>query len=104
MKTSEDIQNRVNKTLSSLDTIEQVKVSPFFKDKTINRLFAEKEAPQPRFLAWLTPQVQLAMLVGFIVLNAFAFINVKSTTYDDNVNEFAQSYGLTVESDFTTLN
>lgn len=104
MRTSDDIQNKIQTTFDSLDSIEKVNVSPFFKDKTLNRLFVEKKVSQPRFLAWLTPQVQLAMLIGFIVLNAFAFMNVKSTTYDENVSEFAESYGLSVESEFSTLN
>ena len=70
----------------------------------MNRLFAEKKVPQPKFWFWLTPQVQLVMLITFIVLNAFAFMNVKSNTYDENVNQFAESYGLSIESDFSTLN
>lgn len=104
MNTPENIQDKVQRAFQSLETIESVKVSPFFKDKTMNRLFAEKKASQPRFWAWLTPQVQLAMLVAFVVLNAFAFMNVKSNTYDENVSEFAESYGLSIESSFSTLN
>ena len=104
METQKDIQEKVQKAFSSLESIEETKISPFFKDKTMNRLFAEKKVSQPKFWFWLTPQVQLVMLITFIVLNAFAFMNVKSNTYDENVNQFAESYGLSIESDFSTLN
>ncbi|MGJ8593420.1 MAG: hypothetical protein ACSHXF_12790 [Aquaticitalea sp.] len=104
MRTSSDIQKKIQTTFESLDSINQVKVSPFFKDKTMNLLFAEREVAQPTFWSWLTPHIQLALLIGFIVLNAFAFMNVNSNTYDDSVNEFADSYGLSVESEFSALN
>ncbi|RLJ62469.1 hypothetical protein CLV86_2075 [Lacinutrix venerupis] len=43
MKTNMNIEEKVTKTLEVFDTIDTVKAPPFFKDKTMQLLFAEKE-------------------------------------------------------------
>ncbi len=102
MKTNNDIQEKVERTFSAMDAINEVKVSPFFKDKTMNRLFAEKEEEKIAF-TWFTPKLQLATLVCVIVLNVLAFTQINSDTYDTNINEFADNYGLIIDADETLL-
>ena len=98
MKTHKDIQDKIDNTLKSVDTIEAVSVSPFFKDKTMNRLFVKQE--EPVLLNWFTPRLQLAILVCFVILNIVAFSEMKANNYDENVNEFGETYGLIVTNEF----
>ena len=100
MKTNSNIQEKIDSTFSAMDTIEEVKVSPFFKDKTMNLLFAEKEDLQTGF-TWFTPKLQLATLVCVIFLNIMAFTRLYSDTYDTNISEFADNYGLIIDSNET---
>ena len=47
METNNNIQKKIDDTFTAIDAIENVNVSPFFKDKTMLRLFAEKEEVAP---------------------------------------------------------
>ncbi|KAA5821952.1 hypothetical protein FPF71_15715 [Algibacter amylolyticus] len=102
METNKNIQDKVDSAFSALDAIEPVNVSPFFKDKTMQVLFAEKEEKQSVW-SWFTPKLQLATLVCIVVLNVVAFSKMETaSSYDENLSEFAESYGL-VASDNDTL-
>ena len=105
METNNNIQNKIDSAFEALDAIERVHVSPFFKDKTMQRLFAEKEIEQKAW-SWFTPKLQLATLVCVVVLNVVAFTKIEdASTYDENLSEFAESYGLsTSEDDNSILN
>jgi len=103
-KDMKDMQHKINAVIDSADHLEKANLSPFFKEKTMQRMFAKQPQKQPVFLAWFTPKLQLATLVGFVLLNVFAFMNLNSSTYNDNVQEFADSYGLSVSSDYSVLN
>ncbi|MDO7170669.1 hypothetical protein [Mariniflexile sp. AS56] len=102
MDKNTDMRNKIDEAFDAFDAIQEVKVSPFFKDKTMNRLFAEKEVQQTTW-SWFTPQLQLATLLCFIVLNVFAFRQYNSNTYNSNVTEFAESYGLKTTEATTSL-
>ena len=103
METNKNIQSKIDNTLSAMDAIETVNVSPFFKDKTMQRLFAEKEETATAWY-WFSPKLQLATLVCVVILNVFAFTKLKETTYNDNVNQFAESYGLSTSTETFILN
>lgn len=103
MDTDRNIQNKINSTINSVETIETVQVYPFFKDKTMQRLFAEKEVQKSAW-AWFTPKLQLATLVCLVVLNVFAFSTMNKSTYNENVNAFAETYGLSTDTETTILN
>ncbi len=103
MDTNKDIQKKIDSTLDAMDAVKTVNVSPFFKDKTMQRLFAEKEEKQVVW-SWFTPKLQLATLVCVIVLNVIAFTNLKKTTYNENVTQFAESYGLSTSTETSLLN
>jgi hypothetical protein len=94
MTTPEDIKTRVNQTFESIESIEAVKVSPFFKDKTMQRIFADKEEKKPLFESWFAPKWQFATLVVIIALNVFALSTTNSSNYQDAVDNFAQEYDL----------
>ncbi|WP_372756628.1 hypothetical protein [Mariniflexile sp.] len=103
METNKDLQNKIDSTLNAIDAIESVNVSPFFKDKTMQRLFAEKDEPVTTW-SWFSPKLQLATLVCVIVLNIIAFSEISKSNYDENINDFAETYGLSVSTDSSILN
>jgi hypothetical protein len=103
METHNNIQNKIDSAFEALDAIETVKVSPFFKDKTMQRLFTEKEVEQ-KAGSWFTPKLQLATLVCVVVLNVIAFTKLEeASSYDENLSEFAESYGLSTSDDETSF-
>jgi len=106
MDINKGIQEEIDSTLQTVNTIEAVNVSPFFKDKTMQRLFSEKEDVVTQ-RSWFTPQLQLATLVCVVILNVIAFTQLESTSassYDENINAFAETYGLSSSSTASFLN
>ena len=105
MDTERNIQHKINDTFDALDSMKPVNVSPFFKEKTMHVLFAEKEVMQTGW-SWFTPKLQLATLVCVVVLNVIAFTKLEETsTYEENVSEFAESYGLSIsDEDISIIN
>ncbi len=105
MDTNSNLQNQIDETLNVLDSLEPARVSPFFKDKTMNVLFAEKEKEIESAWAWFTPKLQLATLACIVILNVIAFTKLETTVeYDENLTEFAESYGLTTTDETSILN
>lgn len=102
MKTNKYIQDKIDDTLNSINAINDVKVSPFFKDKTLNVLFSENEIQQTGW-SWFTPKLQLATLVCFFALNIYAFMQINSTSYDDNISDFAELHDLNISENTTLL-
>lgn len=103
METNKNIQDKIDSTFDVMDAIETVSVSHFFKDKTLNVLFAEKKTQQSTW-NWFTPKLQLATLVCVVVLNVIAFTKLENTSsYENNVSEFAESYGLSASDDDTSI-
>ncbi|OUS01947.1 hypothetical protein A9Q86_04660 [Flavobacteriales bacterium 33_180_T64] len=98
MKTNKDIQDKIDATLDSVDSINVINTSPFFKDKTMQRLFARKEERRAAIWPWFTPQHQLVTLIVIVALNVFAITQLDSNGANDDIDEFAQTYHLsTVE-------
>ncbi|MDP5158110.1 MAG: hypothetical protein NWQ07_05980 [Flaviramulus sp.] len=103
METNKNIQNKIDSTFDVIDSIECVSVSPFFKDKTMNVLFAQKKEKQSAW-NWFTPKLQLTTLVCVVVLNVIAFTKLENTSsYEENIIEFAESYGLSASDDDTSI-
>jgi hypothetical protein len=94
MKTPKDIKHTTEANFDVIDQIKEVKVSPFFKDKTMQRLFAEKEEIAPVSFGWFTPKLQFATLVCIVIINVVGILQLTKTTYTDNVAEFANAYEL----------
>lgn len=103
MEMNKNIQDKIDSTFEAIDAIENVNVSPFFKDKTMRVLFEEKEEKQMSW-NWFTPKLQLATLVCIVVLNVIAFAKLdNASTYEENVSEFASSYGLSTTDSYTSI-
>lgn len=104
MKTNKNTHDKIEDTFKVLEKLERVELSPFFKEKTIQRIFSKKEKEQQQVWSWFTPKLQLATLVFLFVLNAIVLSQLKETTYDQNVNHFAESFELSIDIETTKLN
>ena len=96
-------QNSIDDVLKSVDEINDVKVSPFFKDKVMQRLYAEKET-QPSIWSWFTPQLQFATLIGVIALNVIALTQLDSTTNSSDLDTFSQTFELSITDESSIFN
>jgi len=96
MENNKNIDRLVEETLDSVSGIETIKTPPFFKDKVLNRIgqAAVEKEDGIRFLDWFTPKYQAAALIAFVVLNTVALLSSKTDSYGDNVENFAEVYGL----------
>ena len=103
MNTKDNIQKKVEAAFNTIESIEEVKVSPFFKDKTMQRLFSEKEDIRTAW-SWFTPKLQLATLACIVVLNIMAFTQTDTEVNEDTIEDFATTYELSTNEDTLTLN
>ncbi|MAB50075.1 MAG: hypothetical protein CMC05_15750 [Flavobacteriaceae bacterium] len=85
------INKKVNTTLNVVDTIQEVKVSPFLKDRILNNINTEAEETQ-KIWSWFTPKLQIAMLIVVILLNVYAYKVLTSDNYNTTVEEFVDTY------------
>jgi hypothetical protein len=96
MKNKEHINQQVAATFKALETIEEVKVNHFFKQKVLQQLNNQKEE-KTSILAWFTPSLQWATLALMVLLNtsavfyAFSFQEKNSV---DSFDTFAKEYSL----------
>lgn len=103
MKDYSEINEKVQQTLDAAESIKQVSVSPFFKENVMHKIRNASEEIQEETWSWFTPKLQLATLIGVIVLNMMAFSNLQETSYESNINSFAESYGLSSSSETLSL-
>ncbi|WP_299107232.1 hypothetical protein [uncultured Winogradskyella sp.] len=104
MKTNVEMNKKINDVFDSVESIQEVKVSPFFKENVMHQIRTASEDIQDATWSWFTPKLQLATLVCVVVLNVLAFNNLKESTYDENVNSFAESYGLSTSTESSLFN
>lgn len=90
MKDSE-INKKVNATLNAVDAIQEVKVSPFLKDRILNNVTAKVEETL-KVWSWFTPKFQIATLIVVILLNVYAYKVLTSDEYNTTVEEFVDTY------------
>lgn len=101
MESKKNIDRLVEETLDTVSGINTVKTPPFFKDRVLNRM-AQKSVEDQEGIAilnWFTPKFQAAALICFIALNSYALLSYSTDSYGENVENFAEVYGLS-ETDF----
>lgn len=104
MNKQESIDKIVEETIESASTLNKVEISPFVKDKTLNRLYeTDQEHSSQNWWSLLMPQIQLAVLVVIIAVNVFALVKIKNEAYANEVSDFAESYGFSSDSNETFL-
>tara|TARA_R110000787_G_scaffold271939_1_gene379207 strand:- start:10070 stop:10393 length:324 start_codon:yes stop_codon:yes gene_type:complete len=84
MKTIKNSNKGNNNTLDILDAIQEVDLSPFFKNKVLNKIAQQKEVKEPSF-SWFSPQLQLATLAVLICFNVGTIYY--SISYTKNTQE-----------------
>jgi len=99
-----EMNKKVKETFDSIASIEEVKVSPFFKENVMHKIRTASEDIQETTWSWFTPKLQLVTLVCVVVLNVMAFKNIKTSTYEENISSFAESYGLSTNTESSILN
>jgi len=91
MMSNSEIDKKVKATIDSIELIEEVRVSPFLKDRILHQLDAKEELSLSVF-NWFTPQLQLAALSLVILLNVYAYTKLSSQEYETKVEEFVDTY------------
>ncbi|MGB3608633.1 MAG: hypothetical protein WA775_15120 [Psychroserpens sp.] len=104
MKQNAEMNKKVKATFDSIESIQEVKVSPFFKENVMQKIRTASEDIQEVTWSWFTPKIQMATLVCVVVLNLIVFVDLQETTYDSNINSFAESYGLSTSTESSILN
>ncbi len=98
MKTIKDNNTEKNNTLDILDSIQEVKVSPFFKNKVLNKIDQLNEVEESS-LSWFSPQLQIASLALVICINVTTIYYSISNTQGSQeqisgIESFVQEYQL----------
>ena len=104
METDKTINNKIEATIASAEKIEEATVSPFFKDKALRRMFSEKREKESQLWQWFTPQLQLATLLLIVAINVYVLVQFRITDYNNDVSNFADSYGLYVQDSEALIN
>jgi hypothetical protein len=101
MDSNKDIDTKVEALLSHSVAEKEVPISPFFKDKTLDILFAEKEE-RTVVSGWFTPKLQLAALVLILLANSYVLYTMNQSNYNQQLDEFAETYQLSIDSEIST--
>lgn len=103
METSKNIKKLTEDTLDSLESIQEVKVPAFFKERTMQLMFSEKTDQQSNW-SWFTPKLQLATLAIIVVLNIMAFYQSDARVQEETVVDFAESNDLFYDEESIVFN
>ncbi|SHG85701.1 hypothetical protein [Flagellimonas flava] len=98
-------QQKVEQVLDTADQIKAVNEPPFFKDRVLREM-AKPIAPKTVhfWLDWFTPKYQVAAIVLFVVLNALALWSYNNQNEQQELQTFAQTYGLSASESESFLN
>ncbi|WP_375237926.1 hypothetical protein [Aurantibacter sp.] len=99
MKTTKKIEEKTAAAFNSLDTISAVKVSPFFKERTLNLLFKEEEQKVTLLERFLSPQIQFVAIMAIVLINVVTIYNYSESNYNSDLNTFSESYNLSVSEE-----
>ena len=91
--------------IESVSDIESVGAPPFFKDRVLNELEKQEVQEQsPLVVNWLTPRLQIAALLAFVFINLGVLYYYNSANQDQELETFAQTYGLSSPQEESILN
>ena|SRR5215469_16690090 len=99
MKNKEQIQHEVDKTLDSLEGIQQASVNPYLFTKIKAALKKEEKNVWSRALSFISrPSVAFATIIIAIFINAILFFEFRSSQHPQSSREgeqvFASDYNL----------
>lgn len=102
MDSNKDIEKKVEELLAKTVPTNEVPISPIFKDKTLDALFAEKEE-RGIITGWFTPKLQLAALIVILLANSYVLYTINQSNYNQQLEQFAESYQLSSDSEISTF-
>ena len=95
----------VDQLIDSVTDIETVNTTPFFKDRVLSRLVQKKENNKTLvYPIWFGPQLQWAVLLVFMLLNLGVLYYYANSNQEQELQSFAQTYGLSSSQDDSILN
>lgn len=105
MDGKKNIQQKIDEVLEAVSQIETVNTPPFFKDKVLKRLTKENGLQEAsNLLDWFLPKYQITALIVFAFLNFGALYVYNNSNQQEEIEAFAQSYGLSFDEDNSILN
>ena len=105
MSKKENIQLKIDELIDSASSIDGVNTPPFFKDKVLNKLtHSSTEKSATDWLFWFSPKYQIAAMVLFVMLNLIALYNYSASNKEVELQNYAQTYGLSNTSQDSILN
>ncbi|WP_396590501.1 hypothetical protein [Allomuricauda sp. R78024] len=105
MDGKKNTQQKIDEVLEKVSHIEAVNTPLFFKYRVLNRLSNDNEVNEAsNVLDWFSPKYQIAALVVFAVLNFGALYIYNNNNQIEEIEAFAQSYGLSFDEDNSILN
>ena len=91
--------------IESVSDIESVDAPSFFKDSVLKKIEKQEGQEQsPLVLSWLTPRLQIAALLAFVFINLGVLYYYNSMNQDQELETFAQTYGLSSPQEESILN
>lgn len=105
MNEKKNTSQRIDELIDSASGIEAVSTPPFFKDKVLNRLSQTRDSqPQLGWLPWFAPKYQMAALFLFVLLNMLVLYTYSDSNREEEIQTFAEAYGLSSAQDESMLN
>ncbi|MEO0572066.1 MAG: hypothetical protein AAF039_10215 [Bacteroidota bacterium] len=95
----------VDELIDSVEGIRTVDTPPFFRDKVLGKLIPEKKGDGVLFHpSWLTLKFQLTALLIFVFLNLGVLYYYTNYNQQQELQSFAETYGLSSSQDNSILN
>jgi len=96
---NEIISEQIKDTFEVLNSIEKTTVSPFFKQRVLNKIFLkEKEISVVKL--WFTPKLQLTAIALVLLVNAASLFYVFNENNSSTMDNFAKEYSLSSTNTF----
>jgi hypothetical protein len=105
MNDKKNTSKQIDELIDSASGIEAVSTPPFFKDKVLKRLSQTSDSqPQQGWLPWFTPKYQIAALFLLVLVNGIVLYNYSDSNREEEIQTFAEAYGLSSAQDESMLN
>ena len=92
------VEDKIEEAFSSLDKINEVKVSSTFKSRVLEEIQQAKE--QKETYSWFTPKLQIAAMIIVLLVNTIAIAHLFSDRDTTSFENFVEQYDLNSNSFF----
>ena len=95
----------IDELLDSNSDIKKVAAPPFFKERVLREISANKENKEPQpWMYWMTPKFQWMALGLFVLLNFAVLYYYNTSSQEKELETFASSYGFASSEETSILN